>query len=77
MCCNYAGAPPNPGPFWCRKWAGVTCDQSNQVAGLDFGSIVSNGQSFDGAPLNGPFLVTLQQLPGLQVGCRITEQISC
>jgi hypothetical protein len=35
---------------------------------LDFDGITSNGQSFAGAALDGPFQVALQQLHGLQVG---------
>lgn len=55
-----AGAPPGLSPYWCRKWARVTCDQSNQVSGLDF----------DGLAINGAFagvLEVMQQLPALQV----------
>ncbi|WIA08057.1 hypothetical protein OEZ85_007523 [Tetradesmus obliquus] len=62
------GAPPGPPPYWCRKWVGVTCDQSNQVSGL----------AFDGLAINSTLaglLELLQQLPALQSlslsGCSI------
>ncbi|WIA08056.1 hypothetical protein OEZ85_007522 [Tetradesmus obliquus] len=62
------GAPPGLSPYWCRKWARVTCDQSNQVSGLDFDGLAING-AFMGA------LEVMQQLPALQSlslsGCNI------
>lgn len=51
----------------------MTCDKSNQVAGLNLGGLAGNGLNPAGTFVLGVLLEVLQQLPALQVSCSCTN----
>ncbi|WIA23217.1 hypothetical protein OEZ86_010105 [Tetradesmus obliquus] len=60
------GAPPGPAPYHCRNWAGVACDTSNRVSGLELSSTACSGQQGTPLTLEGTLLAVLRKLPWLQ-----------